>query len=208
MDAEALKRLPPRERFHAVSTDPDVNRFYPESFGAAIRDEVLATRPRTMVHFGVHRGYTAIVSALAMEEVGTGQVRAYDWWEDGKRDGFDEARNAKGHFDRYGVSERIVLEDLDFFEWLRHPEPCDLLYLDIDNDGAKVEAMWNALRPQIGRGLRILFEGGSDARDRHVSMAGRQPIATTRALTGYRILVDEFPSLSMIAAVPQTFEPR
>ena len=195
-----MKRLPPRERLGALNADADVSRFYPQSFGAAIWDTVLATRPRVMVEFGVHCGYSAIVAALAMEQAGSGHLRAYDWWEDGKRDGFDEARVALDHFDRYGVRDRITLEDRDFFEWLRQPEPCDLLYFDIDNDGAKVQAMFDGLRPQIAAGLTILLEGGSDARDQHVSMVGRPPIAATRALTGYRILVDEFPSLSVIGA--------
>ncbi len=189
----------PRDRLRAVSADPDVNRFYPASFGKAIWNAVLETRPLVMVHFGVHRGYTTIASALAMEEAGRGAVRAYDWWEDGKRDGFDEPGIARAHFDRYGVADRIVLQDLDFFDWLRRPEPCELLYLDIDNDGAKIEAMFGALEPRIRQGLRVLFEGGTEERDRHVSMTGRRPIGATRALTGYRVLVDEFPSLSIIA---------
>lgn len=154
-----------------------------------------------MVEFGVQRGCTAIVAALAMEQAGYGRLHAYDWWEDGKRDGFDEAGIALDHFDLYGVRDRITLEDRDFFEWLRQPEPCDLLYLDIDNDGAKIQAMFEGLRAQIAAGLTILFEGGSDERDRHFTMEGRPPIAATRPLTGYRILVDEFPSLSVIAAV-------
>lgn len=195
-----VKELPPRERLAALHRDTDVSRFYPPAFGAAIWDTVLATRPRVMVEFGVHRGYTAIVAALAMEQAGLGELRAYDWWEDGKRDGFDEAAIALAHFDRYGVRDRITLEDRDFFEWLGRPEPCELLYFDIDNDGAKVQAMFDGLRPQIAAGLTILLEGGSDARDRHVSMTGRPPIAATRELTGYRILVEEFPSLSVIAA--------
>ncbi len=179
-------------------SDPNVSRFYPPSYGRAIWEAVLARRPQVMIEFGVHRGYTAIVAALAMEEAGHGHLRAYDWWEDGHRDGFDEARIALEHFERYGVGNRINLQELDFFEWLKRPEPCELLYFDIDNDGAKVRAMFEGLRPQIEGGLTILFEGGSDERDR-VPTAQVPPIAGTRSLTGYRVVVEEFPSLSMIA---------
>jgi predicted O-methyltransferase YrrM len=200
---EGLKRLPARERLAALNADREVSRFYPPSYGAAIWHTVLEVRPRVMVEFGVHRGYTAIVAALAMEHAGCGQLRAYDWWEDGKRDGLDEAGVARAHFDRYSVHDRICLEDRDFFEWIRQPEACDLLYFDIDNDGEKVEALFDGLRAQIERGLPVLIEGGSDERDRHVSMQGRRPIAAARPRTGYRILVDEFPSLSLIAAPSQ-----
>lgn len=200
---QALKRLPPPQRLAALNADREVSRFYPPSYGAAIWETVLSVRPHLMIELGVHRGYTAIVAALAMEQAGHGRLRAYDWWEDGKRDGFDEARIAREHFDRYGVQDRITLEDRDFFEWIRQPEPCDLLYFDIDNDGAKVETLFDGLRTQIDRGLPVLIEGGSDERDRHVSMQGRRPIAAAQARTGYRILVDEFPSLSLIAVHPQ-----
>jgi hypothetical protein len=189
----------PRERLEQVLVDCDVSRFYPASYGRAIWNAVVDLRPTSMVEFGVHRGYSAIVAALAMEEIGHGHLKAYDWWEDGRREGFDEERIALGHFARYGVQQRITLRTVDFFEWIRDPETCDLLYFDIDNDGDKVEAMFAGLRPQIERGLTVLFEGGNEERDRHESMVGRTPIRVAQQLTGYRIIVDDFPSLSVIA---------
>jgi hypothetical protein len=189
----------PRERLERVLVDGDVSRFYPASYGRAIWNAVLGVRPTVMVEFGVHRGYSAIVAALAMEETGSGHLKAFDWWEDGRRGGFDEERIALDHFARYDVGHRITLRAMDFYDWIGRPQPCDLLYLDIDNDGEKVEAMFAGLRSQIDRGLTVLFEGGNEERDRHESMVGRTPIRAAQQLTGYRVIVDDFPSLSVIS---------
>jgi hypothetical protein len=161
-----------------------------------------------MIEFGVHRGYSAIIAALAMEENGCGSLRAYDWWEDGRRDAVDEAAIALGHFARYAVASRISLREADFFAWIQAPEPCDLLYFDIDNDGDKLRSLYDGLRGQIEAGLVVLFEGGSEERDRHPVMARRTPIGAIRALTGYEVVLDEFPSLSRIATGAPAAPPR
>jgi predicted O-methyltransferase YrrM len=189
-----------RERLELVLGDAEVSRFYPAAYGRAIWDSVRSLRPRKMIEFGVHRGYSAIIAALAMEENGSGSLGAYDWWEDGRRDGVDEAGLALRHFDRYGVGSRISLRELDFFAWIRAPEPCDLLYVDIDNDGDKIRSLYEGLRPQIEAGLVVLFEGGSEERDRHPVMTGRKPMGAVRTFTGYEIVLDVFPSLSRISA--------
>jgi hypothetical protein len=194
-----LTSLAPRERLERVLVDGEVSRFYPISYGRGIWDTVLALRPAVMVEFGVHRGYSAIIAALAMEEAGSGHLKAYDWWEDGRREGFDEERIALDHFARYDVGHRITLQAMDFHDWIGRPELCDLLYFDIDNDGDKIEAMFSGLQSQIERGLTVLFEGGCAERDRHESMIGRTPIRAVQQLTGYRIVVDDFPSLSVIS---------
>jgi len=198
-DAAGGDTRTPRDRLEQVLVDHDVSRFYPASYGRAIWNAVLGLRPTAMVEFGVHRGYSAIVAALAMEEIGLGHLKAYDWWEDGRREGFDEERIALDHFARYGVGHRITLREMDFYQWIGSAETCDLLYFDIDNDGDKIEAMFAGLRPQIDRGLTVLFEGGNEERDRHESMVGRTPIRAAQELTGYRIIVDDFPSLSIIS---------
>ncbi|MCU0242027.1 MAG: class I SAM-dependent methyltransferase [Vicinamibacteria bacterium] len=194
-----METLSPRERFEALLADRAVALHYPSSYDQAIWDTVHALQPAVMIEFGVNRGYIAIIAALALEENGLGHLKVYDCWEEGRRDGFDEERIALDHFAKYGVQLRITLQAMDFYDWLRKPETCDLLYFDIDNDGDKVQAMFEGLRPQIDRGLTILLEGGSKDRDRHDSLAGRRPIGTTQSLTGYQIIVDEFPSLSMIS---------
>lgn len=191
-----------RQRLERVLSDREVSRFYPPAYARALWDAVLRVRPRVMVEFGVHRGFTSIVAALAMEEVGFGHLRAYDWWEDGHRDGFDEQRIALDNYASYGVKDRITLREADFFDWIREPEPCELVYFDIDNDGDKVRALYRGLEPRIDSGLTVLFEGGSDERDLHPSMKDRTAIASVRALTGYALLVEEFPSLSVIARDP------
>jgi hypothetical protein len=194
-----MRSSTPRERFDQLLADREVALHYPACYGRAIWNAVVDLRPTLMVEFGVNRGYTAIIAALAMEDIGSGHLKAYDWWEDGRREGFDEERIALDHFAKYEVRHRITLQTMDFFDWIRNPETCDLLYFDIDNDGDKVEAMFDGLRAQIDRGLTVLLEGGSDDRDRHDSLAGRRPIGTTRSLAGYRIILDEFPSLSVIS---------
>jgi hypothetical protein len=192
----------PRERLECLLRDRgDVACYYPASFGTAIWDAVLAVRPETMVNFGVYRGYSSIIAALAMEEVGRGRVLAYDNWEDRVPEGPDPQAIAQYHIDAYGVGHRITLREREFGDWIANPEECDLLYLDIDNDGEKVGSMFWGLRARIDRGLVVLFEGGSEERDQHPVMAGRPPIGAIQEETGYEVVVQEFPSLSRIARV-------
>lgn len=196
--AVELSGLSPGERFDLLQEDEAVARFYPPSYGRAIWDTVMTTRPELMIEFGVYRGYTAICAALAMEEANRGRLLGYDSWEDHQEGGVEISRIAEGHLSKYGIAHRVTLLQKDFQSWILSPEPCDLLYFDIDNDGEKVGALHEGLKNQIARGLTILFEGGSPARDEHSTMSGRVPIGTQQLATGYRIIVEDFPSLSVI----------
>jgi hypothetical protein len=64
------------------------------------------------------------------------------------------------------VSQRIIDNDLcdwvylgkvDIFEWAQHPQPFDLLHVDISNDGEKLEKLYHMLkgRPQTKGALRF-----------------------------------------------------
>jgi hypothetical protein len=193
-----LTRLTPRERLQHLHGDKQVNWFFPASFGNALWDAVLAVRPAIMIAFGVDPGYTTIVAALALEEAGHGRLLAYDNWEDQLPGGPDLQALVRSRIDRYGIGHRLTLAKCDFRDWIGNPEDCDLLYLDIDNDGERVGWMFDGLRVRIERGLIVLFEGGTEARDQHPHYAERPPIRNLQEKIGYETILEDFPSLSRV----------
>lgn len=198
-----LASLSPTQRLEILFKDSEItvpfDPPYPPEYGKAIWDAVLSIRPRVMVEFGVHRGFTSVIAGLAMEHVGRGRLLSYDNWEDRVAEGPDPQAIAQHNIDRYGVGHRVMLRERDFFEWIRFPDECDLIYFDIHNDGEKVMKLFEGLRDRIEQGLVVLFEGGNDERDRHPTMKGRVPINVAKKVTGYEIIVHDFPSLSRIS---------
>ncbi|MBI4178982.1 class I SAM-dependent methyltransferase [bacterium] len=199
VSAEELEGRSPREKFELLQMDRDIAFFYPVPVGQAIWDMVMRHRPGIMIEFGVYRGYTSIIAALAMDALNHGHLLARDWWEEGRRDGFDEQQLALSHFVKYQVAHRVSLEKRDFWDWIKNPEPCDLLYFDIHNDGDKIKAMFNGLRPRIETGLEVYFEGGSIVKDRDDEAHGRTPIHSIRHEVGFQVVSSEPPGLSRIS---------
>jgi predicted O-methyltransferase YrrM len=198
VSAAELAKASPAHKLELLLVDQEVAWFYPPAYGRAIWDVVREVRPRTMIEFGVHHAYTALVAALAMEALGAGHLQAYDRWDDDVAGQPGAAHAAQANIDKYGMGHRVTLASRDFWDWIRAPEPCDIFYFDIDNTGDKVLAMYEGLRPWIARGGVVLLEGGSAERDHHESMKNATPIRSVIDTVRYRVIVDEFPSLSRI----------
>ena len=60
----------------------------------------------------------------------------------------------------------IEYEKLDYRKWLDNPDTdWDMIYLDLNNDGEKIERIYNVLKDKVlDEGKVIFFEGGTDGR--------------------------------------------
>ncbi len=90
---------------------------------------------------------------------------------------------------RFGTSSRVTVGWMDFYEWLKKPEPYDLLYVDVHNHGKVLEKISHL------KGV-VLFEGGSSERDQVCRDRGQKSMR----LTGvpFTVVDRNFPSLSRL----------
>lgn len=167
--------------------------------GASIYDTVLALKPTVVVEFGVLNGYSTLAIAQALRDQQSGHLWSYDLWEDFpfNHGNFDEVTRV---IEDAGLSDVVTLGKMDFWKWIEQPSAFDLLSLDIANDGATIRAVAGRLEDQIANGASILFEGGTDERDRAWWMEKfcREPIAPLRERLGFRVIDDRFPSWSLM----------
>ena len=140
---------------------PIVNlpRPYPIEYGFALYDYVLKHKPKKIVEFGSSWGFTTIYMAKALQVIGEGEI----WTCDNEN---SRVSQAKYNFNYYDVSDFIDIELVDFKKWFDEPYEFDLCYIDIHNDGKKLQDIFdnNFFKSQIENGKKVLFEGGSSRR--------------------------------------------
>lgn len=174
--------------------NPDVESSYKyNDLGKTLYDEVIKAKPSVVIDFGVLNGYSTICMAQACKDNGFGKVKVYDLFEkyDFNRADFARLiRNLKNH----GVLEWVEIEQKNFFDWIKNPEPFDLIHIDISNTGDILDLVWDSLQ---GKGI-VLFEGGSSMRDKvgWILKHNKRPISKTRAK--FEVINDKFPSISKL----------
>jgi hypothetical protein len=180
-------------------SNPTIESSYRENdLGRTLYDFVLETKPKKIIEFGTLYGYSAMAMAMALDELGEGMIYCYDLWDKypfkhtSPRNVFSEASNL-------GLTKFITVGSRDFHQWIESPEPFDLLHVDISNDGETFLKTHAWLKKELGHS-NILLEGGSLERDQVEWMItyNKIPINSTKASTGYRILNDKFPSISIL----------
>ena len=166
--------------------------FYPE-IGFKIYDIVRELRPKVVVEFGVLNGYSTISIAQALRDNGGGIIYAYDLWEQYTYK-HSTQETVRQNLAKHGLEEYVELRTMDFNNWCLSPDECDLLHLDISNDGNTIRQAFQATS------CNILFEGGSEGRDECWWMKefNKEPINSVKELTGYKVVAPQFPSLSLI----------
>jgi predicted O-methyltransferase YrrM len=174
--------------------NPDIESSYKyNNLGKTLYDYVLYEKPEVIIDFGVLEGYSTIALAMGCRENGKGKVKVYDLFEDYEynHSQFDRLiRNIK----EYGLLDYVEIEKKNFFDWVKDPEPFDLMHVDISNTGDIVDLIWDNLH---GKGT-VLFEGGSEQRD-HVGWVlkyNKKPIRQSKAL--FEVINPLFPSLSKL----------
>jgi predicted O-methyltransferase YrrM len=187
---------------YLIEADPfaDVPSSYTQNeLGKKLASVVFQEKPKNVVEFGVLNGYSTLWMGKAIQALDNrGRVQGYDLW--------DDYEHKHGEFTE--VAQRIIDNDLcdwvylgkvDIFEWAQHPQPFDLLHVDISNDGEKLEKLYHMLkgRPQT-KGALMVFEGGTPERDEVEWMKkwNKKPICSTNI--PYIVIDERFPGLSVV----------
>lgn len=167
--------------------------------GKIIYETTLQKRPLKVIEFGCYKGYSTVCLAMALKSLGQGKVKCYDLWDKYQYNHTsmdDTIENIK----TYGLSDYVDFIQMDFNDWLKNPEEFDLMHIDVANTGDVIKRLYDATKDQIKNGSIILFEGGSIERD-HVDWMikyNKIPINSVKEYTGYKVLNNHFPSLSII----------
>jgi len=159
---------------------PNINlpRPYPIEYGYSLYDYVLKHKPKVIVEFGCSWGFTTIYMAKALQVIGEGSI----WTCDNDLSRFFTARE---NFKNYGVDDLIEIHQMDYKEWLKDSYEFDLCYIDIHNDGKKLQNIFEDefFESQIKKGKKVLFEGGS---------SHRSDIATSRGMESFNLIKHKY----------------
>lgn len=167
------------------------------NIGLYIEGYVKANKPINIVEFGTLEGYSTyhILKAIQnprMVRAGA-NLKTYDLWDEYqyKHADYNYVKSVIDHID---IHNQVEVLKGNFYEWIKNPDPVDLLHLDISNDGEVIEAAVEALPS----GTKILFEGGSAERDNIEWMIkyNKKPINSIKYR--YQLVTDLFPSLSIL----------
>lgn len=174
--------------------NPEINSSYQyNNLGKVLYDFVRYEKPEKIIDFGVLDGYSTICLAQGCRDNGFGKVKVYDLFEDYEytHSNFNKLiRNIK----EYGLIDYVDVEKANFFDWVKDPEPFDLIHIDISNTGDIVDIIQDNLQ---GKGV-VLFEGGSEQRDNvgWVVKYNKKPIRKSKAK--FQVISDKFPSISKL----------
>ncbi|TSC87189.1 MAG: hypothetical protein G01um10148_294 [Parcubacteria group bacterium Gr01-1014_8] len=179
-------------------TEPDIDTAYHTStIGKSLYDQVLLHKPKKIVEIGTLHGYTTAIMAMALDELGGGHINAYDLFEEYpyKHPTYD---GTMANIGKYGLSKYVTLAKKGLDEWLAAPEDFDLMYVDVSNTGDTIDAVYAGVKDKIEKGAVVLFEGGSNDRDKveWISKYNKRPIGDAKA--PFKVIDENFPSLSML----------
>lgn len=179
-------------------SDPDIETSYHTStIGRTLYEQVLKYKPKRIVEIGSYFGYTTVIMAMALDELGVGHINSYDLFEEYpyKHPTFEKTSE---NIERYGLSSYVTLGKKGLEKWLKEPEEFDLLYVDVSNNGDVIDAVYDAVKEKIAKGAVVLFEGGSKERDavEWITKYHKKPIGDAKA--PYTVVDPTFPSLSVL----------
>jgi len=164
------------------------------NLGKTLYETILELKPLKVIEFGCLYGYSTVSIALALKQLGRGKIYCYDLWEsyEYKHTTLEET---KRNLENHDLSEYVEFKHQDYYEWLREPEPFDLLHLDISNTGDTIAKTYEA----VPNGSTVIFEGGSKQRDDVEWMKTYKytPINSVKEKVGYKVLNSNWPSISI-----------
>jgi predicted O-methyltransferase YrrM len=180
-------------------TNPDIeSSFQKNNLGQTLYDFVLEKKPKKIVEWGTLYGYSTVAMAMALDELGEGHITAYDLFEDYPYK-HSTMERTQSNIDRYGVSKYITLKHGNFDDWIKDPEPFDLLHVDISNHGDTITRLYAGVKDRVAAGATVLFEGGAPGeRDEIPWMIKYNFPKITDSGVPYRVIDARFPSISII----------
>lgn len=178
--------------------NPAIDSSYRENnLGQALYRAVMKHRPEIIVEFGVLNGYSTVAMAMALDELGRGKIKAYDLFEDYQYK-HSTLEAVKKNIEAYGLGKYVEFKKMDFDEWAKRPEQFDLMHFDISNDGEKIKKLYETVKNNIKTGAVVLFEGGSEERDRVEWMQKYKKEKINGCGVNFKIIEPRFPSISVI----------
>lgn len=98
----------------------------------------------------------------------------------------------------YGLSKYVKLDKKNFKDWVKFPEPFDMMHFDISNNGETIKMLYDAVKPYIDQGSVVYFEGGSIDRDNLSWVLKHNLKKISESGVPYEVVNENFPSLSVI----------
>lgn len=140
------------------------------NYASLIRSLIKVTTPKCCVEFGILDGFSTIVIAHTLKELGQCEggrhLFAYDLFE---RYPFTHTKYADvaARIARFGLAEIIELREKEIMEAIDDfdHDSIDFLHVDVSNTGDIIRSVINKVDKKILPGGLILFEGGSPLRD-------------------------------------------
>jgi len=153
---------------------------YPQDFLEFIYNEVIHNKPQHIVEFGTGFGLVTTALALGAKDNGFGSVTTYDSYTPNK---IWKIQNNEAlvsmHLENYSVDDVVDVNQIDnALHWFDTPTKFDMCFIDIDNTGDKLNAIFNQpfIQTQITNGASVYFCGGSKVRDDINIKRGERPI--------------------------------
>lgn len=175
--------------------EPEVESSYSlNNLGVTLYNYVRYVKPDVIIDFGVLNGYSTICMAQALRENGKGRIKVYDLFEKYEYNHANLEKLVKT-FKEYGVLDYIDIEEKNFFDWIKNPEPFDLLHLDISNTGDIIDILYDKLGSSD---KTILFEGGSLERDKVGWMVKFNKKHINDSHAKFQVINSNFPSISLL----------
>ena len=144
-------------------------------------------KPTKVVELGPATGYTTITMAQALKDNNNGHINSYDIWNDQY---WSTQENCQNEINEWGVQDYVTLTHMDFYDWIKTDEEFDFLYFDIDNNGDKLLELYEHTKFQVKNGSIILFEGGSEERDKYI-LEGTTKINDVKDTLDYTLLTND-----------------
>ena len=165
--------------------------------GRTLYDFIMVHEPLRIVEIGVLNGYSTVAIAQALRDLEKGHLTAYDLFEDYEFK-HSTQNDVESTLAKHGVDKYVTLKKGNLNEWLKNPEPFDLLHVDVSNTGETLEQLYDALEPNIKAGALVIFEGGTLQRDNVEWMKkfNKKPMRHTQI--NYKVLNYNFPGLSQM----------
>lgn len=173
--------------------NPEIkSSYFDGDLGRTLYNEVILLKPNKVIDFGVLDGYSTVCIAQALRDNGKGKIKVYDLFENYEHNHAQLEKLVK-NIKKYDLLDFVEIEEVNFFDWIKNPEEFDLLHLDISNTGDIIDM----LEPIKDKGV-ILFEGGSEQRDKVGWMFkyNRKPI--NKSKLKFEVINNAFPSISKI----------
>lgn len=133
-----------------------ISRPYPLKYAAALYDEVLKHKPKVCYELGSSWGFTTCAIAKALNDIGEGG-KLYSFEFD-----FNRVAECRYNLSQLNLGSVCSVETKDVFDESFLGFTCDFLYIDIHNNGDKVQSVID----KIDDVDLIYFEGGSSVRNR------------------------------------------